>query len=89
VFVFANFVYWSSATKREMRRAHRMELDRNAKVVPGKTTLPLQRPEAARFSEDQCFSVITPERSLDLTALSVDERDKWAAAFRLFIGRLR
>ena len=51
-------------------------------VAKGKTTEVFQRSVAKQAPEDQCFSIITKDRTLDLLCGSKSERDLWVDALR-------
>jgi hypothetical protein len=59
------------------------------RVEAGKTTEVMRREHARRAPDELCFSVVTPERTLDLEATTPTQRDDWLEALRAAVAEAR
>jgi hypothetical protein len=58
-------------------------------VLPGKETAIFKRSVAAGAPEYLCFSIVGTERTLDLQAVNVKERDLWVKALESSVNDVR
>jgi myosin VI len=76
-------------SKKMMPSTTYVKLKDVVRVVKGKTTSVMKRSVAKKAPEYLCFSVVTPDRTLDLQAHNLEQRDLWVKALDSAVADVR
>lgn len=73
-------LYWCKENQRKRSEERSMSLREITAILVGKQTEVFKRPAAHTAPNDNCFSIVVGQRSLDLEAVSRKQRDDWVTA---------